>query len=350
MNKLGIDKTYALVEAITNKYDDFKMPEILKKQKDLGKPFKFNVVDIHIKNEIAYITINRPEAMNALNEAVFAQLDARFTEAEKNPAVKAIAFQGAGKAFVAGADIRYFVKNIKENKIPDTVEFTRKGHELFLRIENSEKLTIAILDGLSLGGGSELALACQAIIATPAGSMAFPETGIGIYPGLGGMPRLARHVGADLAKYYVFTGRTISAKDSHTLGIVAALTGPAEIEGAIKGLIVEGKPDKYRERETPDKFKPLAATCTMENVKKLLSGKTPEGVDETLAAKTAKIVGFKAPLAIKIANEIIDAGTNKTMQEAIEIELGRLEEIFSTADAFEGLSTVGRKRPEFKGE
>ena len=86
-----------------------------------------------------------------------------------------------------------------------------------------------------------------------------------------------------------------------------------------------------------------------ENVSRLLNGQLPEGVAEELAAKTVKIIGYKAPLALKIADEIIDAQVGKPIAEAVEIELGRLHEIFSTADAFEGLSTVGRKRPEYKG-
>jgi len=350
MNRIGIDKTYENVEAITKIYPDFKMPKILEKQKDLGKPFDFNLVDLNVKDNIAYITLNRPEAMNALNETVVAQLDERFSEAERNPAVDAIVFEGAGKAFVAGADIRYFVKNIKAGKISDIVEFTRKGHELFLRIENSDKLTIVFLDGLSLGGGSELALSCQAIIATSAGSMAFPETGIGIYPGLGGMLRFTRHAGPELAKYYTFTGAPISAKDAFDLGIVNKIIEPAEVESAVKELISKGKPDKYRDREIPDKFKPLAQACTKENVEKLLSGNPPEGVPEEIAARTAKIVGFKAPLALKLSSELIDQQMGKTMAEAVEIELKRLGEIFSTADALEGLSSAGRKRPEFKGK
>lgn len=349
MNKIGIDKTYQLVQKITEKYPDFKMPKILEEQKATGKPFDFRLVDLEVKDGIAWITLNRPEAMNALNEAVFLQLDAQFSEAEKNPDVKAIVFQGAGKAFVAGADIRYFVQNIKNNKIPDTVEFTRKGHELLLRIENSEKLTIALLDGLSLGGGSELALSCQAIVATPAGSVGFPETGIGIYPGLGGMLRFAKHVGPELAKYYTFTGTPLSAQDAYALGIVTKLVQPAEVDTAISVLVSEGKPDKYRDREIPEKFKILAQTCTKENAENLLAGKTPQGVPEDIAAKTAKIIGYKAPLALKVANEIIDQQTGKSIKAGVEIELGRLQEIFSTADALEGLSSLGRKRPEFKG-
>jgi enoyl-CoA hydratase/3-hydroxyacyl-CoA dehydrogenase len=350
INKIGIDKTFAAVEAITQKYADFKMPQILTRQKELGKPFDFRFVDLEIKNHIATITLNRPEAMNALNEAVVAQLDERFSEAEKNPAVKAIVLRGAGKAFVAGADIRYFVQKIKSDQIQDIIAFTRKGHELFLKIENSEKSTIAILDGLSMGGGSELALACQAIIATPAGSMGFPETGIGIYPGLGGMLRTARMTGPELAKYYVFTGATISAQDAQDLGIATELVSPAEVDVTIKKLASQAMPNKYRRRDIPDKLKPLAMVCDEKNVARLLSGQTPQGVSEELAARTAKLIGFKAPLALKASNEIIDRQANKSIEEAMEIELGRLNEIFSTADALEGLSSLGRKRPEFKGE
>ena len=349
MNKIGVERTFAAVSTIAEKYADFKMPQILERQKELGKPFDFRFVDLDFKNQIATITLNRPEAMNALNEAVVAQLDKCFTEAENNPDVSAIVFQGAGKAFVAGADIRYFVKKIKDDQIKDIVEFTRKGHELFLRIENSAKPTIAILDGLSMGGGSELALACQAIVATPAGSMGFPETGIGIYPGLGGMLRAARMVGPALAKYYVFTGNTISAVDAKELGVVNDLVKPAEIDAAIQKLSTRVLPDKYRQRELPDKFQSLAKICNQENAGRLLSGNLPKGVSDDLAARTAKIIGFKAPLALKISNEIIDQQADKPIEEAVEIELGRLNEIFSTADALEGLSSLGRKRPTYQG-
>ena len=350
MNKIGIGKTYEVVQAICRKYPDFKMPAILETQHRLGKPFEFNFVDLEVKNGIAHVTLNRPEAMNALNETVVAQLDRRFGEAEADVRVKAIVFQGAGKAFVAGADIRYFVEKIKAGRIPDIVAFTRKGHELLLRIESSKKLTIALLDGLSLGGGSELALACQAIVATPAGSMAFPETGIGIYPGLGGMLRMARHVGPALAKYFAFTGAFISAADALALGIVTKLVEPAEVDGAVHSLAAAGKPDKYRRREIPEKFKAFAALFGPGSVAPLLSGKIPDGANAELAGKVVKTLGYKAPLALRIADEIVDQQAALPLREAVEIELGRLKDIFSTADALEGLSSAGRRRPEFKGK
>lgn len=350
MNRIGVDKAYQVVEAMTKRYSDFKMPEILIKQKALGKPFEFNYVDLEVQDGIAFITLNRPEAMNALNEITFSQLAQQFSKAEDDPAVKAIVLRGAGKAFVAGADVRYFVKNIKSDSIPGTVEFTRKGHELLSRIENSEKLTVAVLDGLSMGGGSELALSCQAIVATPAGSLGFPETAIGIYPGLGGMIRTARQLGPELAKYYVFTGKTISAQDAFDLGIVTKLVQPQELDGAIKEVCAGSKPDKYRSREIPAKFQELAKTCTPENVAVLLSGKKPAGVEDTLAETTLKAVSRKAPLALKKANELIDAQQKVSIPEAIELELAGLNYMFSTEDALAGLSSVGKKPPQYQGK
>lgn len=349
MNQIGIDKTYAAVEAISRRYTDFKTPGILTDQKALGAPFEFNFVDLAIKKGIAYITINRPEAMNALNETVVSQIEKKFDEAEKDATVEAIIFQGAGKAFIAGADIRYFINRIKTGRIPEIVAFTRRGHALLLKIENSKKLTIALLDGLSLGGGSEFALSCQAILATPAGSLAFPETGIGIYPGLGGMLRLSRHVGPDLARYYVFTGFPMSAADAHALGVVTAVTEPAKIESAIRELMVREKSDKYNPRALPEKFKALARMFAEGNIEQILSGRTPENSLHPSADRILKVIGYKAPLALKLANEIMDMQKNKPIPEAVEIELERLAEIFASDDALEGLSSMGRRRPEFKG-
>jgi enoyl-CoA hydratase/3-hydroxyacyl-CoA dehydrogenase len=350
MNKIGIAKTYEVVQAVCRKYPDFKMPALLEKQHALGRPFEFSFVDLEVKNGVAFITLNRPEAMNALNEAVVAQLGRRFDEAEADPRVQAIVFQGAGKAFVAGADIRYFVEKIKAGRIADIVAFTRQGHELFLRIEESRKLTIALLDGLSLGGGSELALACQAIVATPAGSMAFPETGIGIYPGLGGMLRMARQVGPELAKYFAFTGAALSAADAQALGIATRLVAPAEVDAAIQDLLAAGRPDKFRPRSLPEKLKPFAQLFEKARVPALLAGKVPDGVSADPAGKVVKALGYKAPAALRIADEIVDRQAGRPMREAIEVELGRLKDIFTTADALEGLSSVGRRRPEFKGQ
>lgn len=349
MNRLGIDRTCSLVEAIAARYPDFKMPRILLAQKKLGRPFDFRYVELSVAENIARITINRPEAMNSLNETVVSQLTKAFAQAEANQAVEAIVFAGAGKAFVAGADIRFFVDKIKANRIDQIADFTRAGHELFRRIETSPKLTIALLDGLSLGGGSELALACQAIVATKAASLAFPETGIGIYPGLGGMLRMARQVGPELTKYYVFTGATITAQDALLLGLITRLVEPAAVDEAIRSLLKEARPDKERARTIPEKFRPIVAMFGSENIPAILTGKLPPGSEGPEAARALKTIGYKAPLALKLANSIIDQQSQLSVEAAIELEMNNLPVIFSSEDALEGLSSLGRGKPSFKG-
>jgi enoyl-CoA hydratase / 3-hydroxyacyl-CoA dehydrogenase len=349
MNKIGIHATCELVAAVCARYPDFRLPGLLALQKERGVPFCFQYVDLQVKEGIGFITINRPEAMNALNEETVDQLDARFEQAQADAAVRAIVLQGAGKTFVAGADIQFFVQKIKAGRLDAIAEFTRRGHELLLKLENSPKPTIALLDGLSLGGGSELALACQAVIATPAGSMGFPETGIGIYPGLGGMLRLALQVGTELAKYYVFTGDTITAAQARALGLVARLAAPAEVDRAIRELVDQGAPDKNRPRALPPDAQALAGLCSADNVKRLLAGDIPQSTNAEQAAKAAKKIKYKAPLALKAANEIMDRQAGQPIAEAIAIELAGLNEIFATGDALEGLSSLGRRRPEYKG-
>ena len=149
--------------------------------------------------------------MNALNETVVKQLDEAFQQAASDSTTRAIVLEGAGKAFVAGADIGFFIKCIRENRLDDNYRFTEYGQAVFKRIDESEKPVVAKMDGLALGGGFELALAADVIAATPKAVMGFPETGIGIYPGLGGTQRTSRYVGKALAKYLVFTGRLLPA-------------------------------------------------------------------------------------------------------------------------------------------
>lgn len=349
MNRVGVKKIYADMVALSKHNPNFKVPKLVKDQAESGKPFEFNFVDLRVTGDIAYITINRPEAMNALNPSVVTQLERKFDEAEKNPHVKAIAIQGAGKAFVAGADIKFFIDNVLNNTLDSTFNFTQKGHDLLLRLETSSKLTIAVVDGLSLGGGSELALACQAIVATPAGSFGFPETGIGIFPGLGGMVRFAKHIGPELTKYYVFTGRSLKAEEAYQLGIVTELTDTANLEKTIKALAAKGRNDKYCARQIPAAYNDRKAICTGNNVRLLLRGEVPEGVDAAFAAKTSKIIASKAPIALRLANELIDAQCKVSIKEAVGLELNKLYEIFSTKDALAGLQAPPGKPPVYQG-
>jgi len=114
-------------------------------------------------------------------------------------------------------------------------------------------------------------------------------------------------------------------------------------------MAAEEKTEKYAKREIPAKFQDLAKACAGENLEKLLNGKAPTGIPDDLAQKITRIIAKKAPYALKVANELIDQQARMSIEEGIEAELARLLEIFSTEDALEGLSSVGKKAPVFKG-
>ncbi|MCF8009114.1 MAG: enoyl-CoA hydratase/isomerase family protein [Halanaerobiales bacterium] len=351
INKLGIDKAYNYVKKVKERYPDleFKMPKSLKKHYKTKEKFKFNFVDTEFDDGIAYITINRPEAMNALNDKIFDQLTKEFDQAEKNSEIDTVVLMSTGKEFVAGADIKYFIKNIENGDIDKTVEFTKRSLDLLRRFETSSKLTIAVVDGLSLGGGSELALACQAIIATPKASFGFPETGIGIFPGNGGMIRLERHLGPELAKYFVLTGKTIRAKEAKELGIIDKLVDFTEINQAIKELKGKDKVDKYEKRELPKRYQKIKEVFSTRNIEKLIKGNIPDDLDQEFAGKMIKILSSKAPIALKKANKIIDQQKDVSIDQAMKIELDHNAKIMQTEDALLGLKNVGRE-VEFKGK
>lgn len=347
-NQIGIQKAYQMVEELAKKRPGFEISQTLKKQAESGKVFDFSFVDYSVVNGIAKIRINRPEAMNALNPTVVGQIEEAFNKAEADDAVRAIVFSGAGKAFVAGADLKFFVDAIKTNSLDKNYAFTSGGHKLLRRIELSKKYTIALLDGLSLGGGSELALACQAILATEKGSMGFPESGLGIYPGLGGMLRTNHQIGKELTKYYVLTGRGISAKDAAELGIVTKLVDSGNINEGIEELVSEGRPDKYRDRSFPEKYNEIRTAFSDANFENTLKGIAADGVSSEFAEKMAKTISYKGPGIVKLIPEMIDQQAELSIDEGIAYELSLLNETFAKEEALIGLeASLAGKRPDY---
>jgi enoyl-CoA hydratase/3-hydroxyacyl-CoA dehydrogenase len=341
MNKTGMDKAQTMVKNLCKKYN-LVVPKVLVQQS--ARPWSFRLVDLNIKDNIATITINRPEALNSLNEEVVRQLSEVFQKAESDNNVKTIIFEGKGKAFVAGADISFFVKKIEEKKLNDIVEFTRRGQELLMRIDKSPKLVIAKLDGLALGGGAELALACDIILMTERASIGFPETGIGIYPGLGGTQRLPRLVGKALAKYLIFTGEIIQGKQANEIGL-AEYVSFLDLNTVIKEITTVPNP-KARLLKTimiPAQIEKIKSLFADDKISWLLSGNLAKSAD-ALEAQIGKKISYKAPLALKLANNIIDEGLKINLDESIQIELKHLTEIFSSKDAYEGLTSILQKR------
>jgi enoyl-CoA hydratase/3-hydroxyacyl-CoA dehydrogenase len=352
MNRHGIEKSLALVKDLLKAWPSLKVPGPLASQAASGKPWDIRYVTYARDGIVGRVTISRPDALNALNHTVVKQLEEAFIQAENDPQTRAIVIGATGKAFVAGADIGFFIECIRNNRLNDNVEFTTHGQEVLNRIDNCKKLVVAKMEGLALGGGFELALSTDVIVATPKVIMGFPETGIGIYPGLGGTQRPSRFVGKELAKYLVFTGRLISAQDALSIGLIDYVFAPAEIDEKLNSLIAEGKltPRKGKKtEELPPEWRQIQDLFQDKNIGDWLGGKYLNSSDP-LVAKTAKMIQGKAPLALRMANQIIDKGYEMPLAQGLKEELAHLNEIFSTADALTGLTSVGKGRPTFQGK
>jgi enoyl-CoA hydratase/3-hydroxyacyl-CoA dehydrogenase len=345
MNSIGIDKAYDMVEKLLKKWPSIRMPKNLARQNRKGKPWDIRYVRYSRDGEVGRVMISRPDAMNALNDKVVKQLGEEFRKAERDPETRIIIIETAGKAFVAGADIKFFVDCIKENRLDDNYAFTVAGQKVLNRIDDSKKLVVAKMDGLALGGGFELALATDVIAATPKAVMGFPETGIGIYPGLGGTQRTSRFIGKELAKYLIFTGKIISAQEALDIGLVDYVFPHEQIDEMIISFAKEGRliPNKGKDTEKlPPEWQKIKALFADKNIDAWLSSKYLNS-DDPLEAKTARIIAEKAPIAIRLANKIVDTGFKKPLKNGMKLELKHLNEIFSTKDALTGLTNVGKK-------
>jgi enoyl-CoA hydratase/3-hydroxyacyl-CoA dehydrogenase len=347
MNHYGIGRSRDMIAGFAARWN-LPVPATLEDQARTGQPFRFRLVRSDIADGIATLTINRPDAMNALNEEVVSQLEAAFHAAAGNPAVRGIVIAGSGKAFVAGADIRYFVRHIEAGTTSAIAEFTKRGQALLRAFETCSKPVIARLHGLALGGGVELALACQAIVATPKASLAFPETGIGIYPGLGGTQRTPRRVGRGLAKWLVLSGQTIGADEALAIGLVDTVVPYEQLDSAIAEAIDRGPVITRSTRPVPDAYRPIADFFDRHGVDELLRGPADAPTDVRLS-KAVKRIGSKAPVALRLAADLIDRALEVSIDDGLALELSHLHEIFATKDAYEGLSSLGRKTPVFEG-
>jgi enoyl-CoA hydratase/carnithine racemase len=216
------------------------------------------------KNAIAYVTVNRPKVLNALNAATIEELRAAFHELKHDASVRVVLLTGAGeKAFIAGADIGELAK---QESISGK-EMAHRGQAVLNLIENLGKPVIACINGFALGGGCELALACTMRLASDNAKLGQPEVKLGILPGYGGSQRLPRLVGKGLAMQIVLTGEMISAQEAHRIGLVNEVTTAAELiprAEAIAAKIIANAP--------------LAVQYTMEAVNKGMEMPLAEGL------------------------------------------------------------------------
>ena len=190
-----------------------------------GGVFTMSFVAFEQRGPIGVLTMNRPEALNALNEQVLRDLNAALDAVEANDEVLVVILTGAGRSFVAGADIG----QMKDLTPVQAKKFGSYGNQVFLKLENFPKPVIAAVNGFALGGGCELSMACDIRLASEKARFGQPEVGLGITPGFGGTQRLPRIVGVSKAMELILTAKTINAARAQELGLVSHVYPPEEL-------------------------------------------------------------------------------------------------------------------------
>jgi len=356
MNRIGVDEACRMAAAYASLAGKgWAVPAFFNQQG--SKEWNFSYVDTVVSNGVATITINRPEAMNALNVTVVNQLTEAVAAANTNDTVHTVVLDGAGKAFVAGADVKFFVDKIRADAIPDIYDFTAEGHALLEALEHSPKTTVALTTGLALGGGLELALACDYRIGTRRTQFRFPETSIGIYPGLGGSQRPARICGIPAARWAVLAGNFMDAQTATDMGLVTHLVDVAAVDACIAELAQAGKPENKYPGEPANPNSPVVAFASSffndTNMSVLMEGGCPEGFnpEEKGVARQIKSLSFAAPIGLRMASDLIDATAKTSLKEGLQLELDGLHTIFATKDALEGLSAlIENRRPTYQNQ
>jgi enoyl-CoA hydratase/carnithine racemase len=224
----------------------------------------FSNILLEKKNAIAYVTVNRPKVLNALNMATMEELRAAFHDIKSDAGVRVVILTGSGeKAFIAGADIG----ELSQNDAVAAKEYTHRGQSVLNLIENVGKPVIACINGFALGGGCEIAMACTMRLASENAKLGQPEVKLGIIPGYGGTQRLPRLVGKGIAMQLLLTGEMINAQEAHRIGLVNEVVPAGELiaraEAIAHKIIANG---------------PLAVQYTMEAVNKGMETPLAEGL------------------------------------------------------------------------
>src|SRR5690348_3853545 len=255
-------------------------------------------VKLEKKNKIAYVTIDRPKVLNALNAATMGELQEVFTEIAADANTRVVILTGAGeKSFVAGADINELAKN---NPV-EAKAYTHRGQAVLDLIENLGKPVIACINGFALGGGCEIAMACTMRLASENAKLGQPEVKLGIIPGYGGTQRLPRLVGKGIAMQLLLTGEMISAQEAYRVGLVNEVVPAADLI-------------------------PRA-----------------EAIAQKLIAN--------APLAVQYAIEAVNKGMETTLSEGLYLEAVLFSVGCASEDKKEGTTAFLEKRPaQFKGK
>ncbi|MBR5182881.1 MAG: short-chain-enoyl-CoA hydratase [Bacteroidales bacterium] len=252
---------------------------------------------IEKQEDICIVKINNPQAMNALNSTVLSELDCAFSQIESDQTIKVVILTGEGRAFVAGADI----SQMSTMSAAEGKAFGEQGAAVFRKIEQLKVPVIAAVNGFALGGGCELAMACDIRIASAKAKFGQPEVGLGITPGFSGTQRLPRLVGMGVAKELIYTADIIGADEEYRICLVNKVAEPEAL------------------------------------------------MDQ--AIEMAKKIASKAPIAVRYSKEAINRGCQVDIDTAIAIEANLFGLCFASEDQKEGMSSfLNKKAPEFKNK
>ena len=310
-----------------------------------------SLIQLEHDRDIATIRVNRPQHLNSVNPAAICQLQQAFDEVADDPAVCGIVFGGQGKAFVVGAELSFFLRNIKSNDLKRIVQYTEAGHRLMNTIDACPKPVVAAVGGVALGAGVEIALACDCIVASPRASFGLPETGLGIYPGFGGTQRTPRKVGVGLAKWLIYAGKTLSTIEAKRIGLVDEVVDHDELETVARRHIHTGTACRAEREPLSPELSAIEHFFETNPVERLRRGEADTGGNRVLV-RAMKPVATKGPVALRLAERLIDQGMSRTLAEGLQLEIDHVLDIFRTEDALRGLSFRANRQvghPEFLG-
>jgi enoyl-CoA hydratase/3-hydroxyacyl-CoA dehydrogenase len=293
MNQVGLPEALRLVRQYAEIWGtDFPISKALEEAASGGvAEWPLRVVRVERSGDVAWVLLDRPEVLNSINGKVLDQLESAFEGLRIDPMLRCVVLAGSSPVFAAGADLA-------EMASKDAVagrEFGFRGQAVCERISRFRTPVIALVEGYALGGGLELALAADFLVASQGARLGLPEVGVGIHPGFGGASRLARQIGTARTKLLVFSGEPVSADAAERLGIVARVF--------------------------------------------------PEATARADTEKLAQGIASKAPLAVAWVKEVIDRGAEAPLDAALHIEGASAARTFSTADRTEGMRAFLEGRP-----
>jgi enoyl-CoA hydratase len=259
-----------------------------------------DVLTMEVEDQVALLTLNRPEKLNAMNNALLAAILATLDEIELDTTIRVVVITGAGRAFSAGADIAAFRRHLEAGPAEAVARFMRPGHRMTRRVESFSKPVIAAVNGLAYGGGCELVEATHLALAADTAQFSKAEINIGIIPTFGGTQRLPRNVGRKAAIELILTGRTFDAAEAARLGLINRVVPGADLIGT--------------------------------------------------AIDLAKELAAKPPLTVAAALTAIHRGMDAAIDDGLAIEEAAFARIVPSCDAREGVAAfLERRRPSYLG-